>query len=130
MSSSEPSAINTTAKSTPNPTSEKTVTTPITQDNRTEDTSTLKPDETSPDVDDEYNYEEYNPYEYDDEECAVKNDLVDLISQNTDESSTDATNEKDNEKNINPPETSDEEDNYNYDYDPYAYDYPEETRKG
>ena len=52
-----------------------------------------------------------------------KNDLVELISQNADDSVA-VSGIKDDSDNGN--KAGDDEDNYNYDYDPYAYDYEDE----
>ena len=88
----------------------------------TDKPTTKKPKETTTLDEDEYNYE-YDPYEYEDDNDNTKNDLVELISQNADDSVA-VNGIKDDSDNGNKP--ADEEDNYNYDYDPYAYDYEDE----
>ena len=88
----------------------------------TDKATTKKPKETTTLDEDEYNYE-YDPYEYEDDNDNTKNDLVEVISQNADDSVA-VNGIKDDSDNGNKP--ADEEDNYNYDYDPYAYDYEDE----
>ena len=87
----------------------------------------MKTDETTTEEDEDgYDYT-YDPYEYEDEDYGVENELVDLISKNTDESTTDITNQSAiNDESTTAPETSDGGNDYNYEYDPYEYDYPEE----
>ena len=88
----------------------------------TDKATTKKPKETTTLDEDEYNYE-YDPYEYEDDNDNTKNDLVELISQNADDSVA-VSGIKDDSDNGN--KATDDEDYYNYDYDPYAYDYEDE----